>query len=90
MRKLIDKAEGRGEDIAPLIDWLRAGLAGDASRMVNLEASRVILHMPNAGSAELNKAISVLRKMCCSDATLRFAAVRTLSNVKLLYKQIVS
>ncbi|CDH50687.1 coatomer subunit gamma [Lichtheimia corymbifera JMRC:FSU:9682] len=70
---------------------LLEGFLRHKSDMVNLEAARAICAMPDASSKELYPAISVLQLFLSSPKpTLRFAAIRILSNLAMTKPAAVS
>ena len=63
----------------------------DKSEAVMYEAARAITNLPNITSRELTPAISVLQFfLTSSNATLRFAAIRTLNKVAQNYASSVA
>jgi len=81
--KLIEEEETSGSgDVAGLMDYLESCLR-HKSEMVIYEAAHAIVHFRKTGNRKLMiPAISVLQLFCSSPKpALRFAAVRTLSNV---------
>lgn len=62
-------------------DFLESSLS-HSNKMLSYEAARTICSLPNLGTLNLSRAMECLRDMLFSDKTIvRFAAVRTLSNV---------
>lgn len=83
--KLIEEEESAGGEITSLMDYLESCLR-HKSEMVIYEAAHAIVNLRRTGPRELAPAISVLQLFCSSPKpALRFAAVRTLSNVSVVY-----
>ena len=82
--KLIEEEEQIGGDVTSLMHFFGSCL-GHPTEMVIYEAARAIVNLRRTGARELGNAISALRHFC-SDAkpASRFAALRTLSNVRFL------
>lgn len=81
--KLIEEEESVGGDVTSLMDYLECCLR-HKSEMVIYEAAHAIVNLRRTSARELAPAISVLQLFCSSPkAVLRFAAVKTLSNVRL-------
>lgn len=79
--KLIEEEESAGGEVTTLMDYLESCLR-HKSEMVIYEAAHAIVNLRRTGPRELAPAISVLQLFCSSPKpALRFAAVRTLSNV---------
>jgi len=86
--KLIEEEEQVGGDVTSLMDFLESCLR-HKSDMVIYEAAHAIVNLRRTGARELAPAISVLQLFCSSPKpALRFAAVRTLSNVILTFLSI--
>ena len=82
MCKLIEEEEQIGGDVTSLMDFLESCLRHKTD-MVVYEAAHAIVNLRRTGARELAPAISVLQLFCSSPKpALRFAAVRTLSNVR--------
>jgi coatomer protein complex subunit gamma len=80
--KLIKEEQSAGgEEVTSLMDYLESCLR-HKSEMVIYEAAHAIVNLRRTGPRELAPAIAVLQLFCSSPKpALRFAAVRTLSNV---------
>lgn len=79
--KLIEE-EDSGSETTPYFEFVESCLR-HKSEMVIYEAANAIVNLKRTTSRELIPAISVLQLFCSSPkATLRFAAVRTLNQVR--------
>jgi len=88
--KLIEEEEQVGGDVTSLMDFLESCLR-HKSDMVIYEAAHAIVNLRRTGARELAPAISVLQLFCSSPKpALRFAAVRTLSNVAMSHPAAVT
>ncbi|KAI8149508.1 adaptin N terminal region-domain-containing protein [Fennellomyces sp. T-0311] len=85
--KVMEEDPGSTQRIYELLE----GFLRHKDDMVNLEAARAICAMPDASQKELYPAISVLQLFLSSPKpTLRFAAIRILSNLSLTKPAAVS
>lgn len=88
--KLIEEEDPNSSEAAPLMDYLESCLR-HKSEMVIYEAAHAIVNLRRTGARELAPAISVLQLFCSSPKpALRFAAVRTLSNVAMTHPAAVT
>ncbi|XP_057372762.1 coatomer subunit gamma-2-like [Daphnia carinata] len=88
--KLIEEEESAGGEVTALMDYLESCLR-HKSEMVIYEAAHAIVNLRRTGPRELAPAISVLQLFCSSPKpALRFAAVRTLSNVAMTHPAAVT
>jgi len=88
--KLIEEEEQVGGEVTSLMDFLESCLR-HKSEMVIYEAAHAIVNLRRTGARELAPAISVLQLFCSSPKpALRFAAVRTLSNVAMSHPAAVT
>ena len=88
--KLIEEEDPSSSEVTPLMDYLESCLR-HKSEMVIYEAAHAIVNLRRTGARELAPAISVLQLFCSSPKpALRFAAVRTLSNVAMTHPAAVT